>query len=105
MKIQALNDDELEQALQDPEPARRSSSPLDEEWNIPAEAQIIELLDLGWDSYRICDKLGCNYLDVVNAERRRKGVKKLLKENPTEIIDTEVTDPIERATMFPPLEG
>ena len=73
---------------------------------IPAESQIIELLNQGLDSYLICKQTGCTRLDVVNVERKLRGYRRLM--SPTSMPhvppDQQVSDPAERLLMFPPVD-
>lgn len=80
--------------------------PGDEGYGLPIDnkALILALLDMGLDSHRICQKLGCSRVDVVNADRERSGMKRFLNDDPTPVVDEQVTNPVERFSLFPPID-
>lgn len=106
MKLGKLSD-EVKHAYRDVQITRkatltRTSKPVQDRFRgIPSHAEIKELLDRGLDSYRICQRLGCRAVDVLNVVRLYNGLKPMADE-PYIPPDSQTTDPTIRSQLIPP---
>lgn len=81
--------------------ATREVIPQHDRYSVPDELQIIELLQDGLDSYRITQRLGCSYRDVVNVARKHAGIRGYIAD--LDITDEQTTNPVRRMSLFPPI--
>lgn len=99
LSTRILTAEELAEPEEGSRPTRTPSGPI----IIPSEEDISALLEQGADSYTICSTLNCSRQDVINVDRRRRGLKKLISHVPDVPESVEVLAPEERLLLFPPV--
>lgn len=95
MKYRALDKETITEMALIPD----TSSPI----TVPRAEEIIEMLKQGHDSYTITKTLKVSAVAVVNAERKSRNVKRLMREpGPPILEDEQIINPAERLLLFPP---